>query len=128
MNKTIAFLCVENSCRSQIAEALAKKTSKNPDLKFVSAGTHPADEVDRGALEILRNEGIIWHGEPKLISDSETIDYVVTMGCEIVCPVIPGAEIIEWDILDPKGKTIEDYRKTLSVIKENILKLLKELE
>ena len=103
---------------------MAKKLYKNPNLEFVSAGTHSANEVDSGALEILKDEGIIWHGKPKIISDSESIDIVVTMGCEVACPVIPGAEIIKWDIPDPKGKGIEDYRKTLSIIKEKITKLL----
>lgn len=126
--KRIVFVCIENSCRSQIAEALAKKLCQNPNLEFVSTGTHPADEVDIKALEVLKDEGIIWHGKPKILSNEEPVDIVVTMGCEVVCPVIPGAKIIAWDIPDPKGKTIEDYRKTFGIIKEKVTELIKEVE
>lgn len=126
--KKIAFVCVENSCRSQIAEAIAKKLYNRPDLEFVSAGAHPANEVDRKALEILREENIIWDGKPKIISGVGSTDIVVTMGCEIVCPTIPSAKIIAWDIPYTKGKGVEEYRKTLNIIKEKIIKLLKEVE
>jgi len=125
--KRIAFVCVENSCRSQIAEALAKELCDRPDLEFVSGGTHPADEVDQKALEVLQEEGIKWRGKPKTIP-REPIDVVITMGCDVVCPVIPGAKKIDWDIPDPKGKDIEEYRKTLRIIKEKVMELLKEVE
>ncbi|MCD4691502.1 MAG: low molecular weight phosphatase family protein, partial [Calditrichales bacterium] len=54
----IAFVCVENSCRSQIAEALAKKMFPKPDIEFVSAGTHPAKKVDSGTIKILKERQI----------------------------------------------------------------------
>lgn len=126
--KRIAFLCVENSCRSQIAEALAKNLCNSPNLEFLSAGTNPAGEIDPKALEILQEENIIWHGKPKVISSIEPIDIVVTMGCEVVCPTIPGVKIIAWNIPDPKGKGVEEYRRTLNIIKEKILELLKEVK
>jgi protein-tyrosine-phosphatase/ribosomal protein S27AE len=125
--KRIAFVCVENACRSQIAEALAEKLCDRPDLEFVSGGTHPADEVDRRALEVLQEEGIEWRGKPKAIPGGP-IDIVVTMGCDVVCPFIPGAKKIDWDIPDPKGKDIEEYRKVLKIIKEKVTELLKEVE
>jgi len=124
--KEIVFLCVENSCRSQIAEALAKKLLKNPNMEFVSAGTQPEERVDPKVLEVLKEESIIWQGKPKSISGIGKPDIVVTMGCGVVCPTIPGARIIEWDIPDPKGKEIEEYRRTLHIIKEKIIELLKE--
>ena len=126
--KKIAFLCVENACRSQIAEAVAKTLCNRPNLEFVSGGTNPAKQVDQKALEVLREEGVIWHGKPKIIPDKEPIDEVVTLGCEVECPTIPGAKIIAWDIPDPKGKDIEDYRRTLRLLKEKISGLLKEIE
>ena len=126
--KKIAFLCVENSCRSQVAEALAKKLCNRPNLEFVSAGTHPASEVDPKALEVLRKENITWTGKPTNLSEIGQVDVAVTMGCEVVCPAIPGTKIVNWDIPDPKGKGIEEYHKTLNIIKEKVVELLKEIE
>lgn len=125
--RKIVFLCIENSCRSQIAEAMAKKLCNKPNVEFISAGIHPANEVDRKALEVLRKENIIWNGKPKIISEIREVDIVVTMGCGVVCPTISGAKIIAWDIPDPKGKEIEEYSKTLNLIKEKIIEFLKEV-
>jgi arsenate reductase len=111
-----------------MAEALARKLSNRPNIEFVSMGTHPAREVDPKVLEVLREANIIWQGKPKGIQDKEPIDVVVTMGCEVECPVIPGAKRIDWDIPDPKGKDTEDYRKTLAIIKEKVKELLKEVD
>ena len=125
--KRIAFVCLGNSARSQMAEALARKLSKSPNIEFVSMGTHPEQEVDPKALEVLREENIIWRSKPKGVQDKEPIDVVVTMGCEVECPTIQDAKRIDWDIPDPHGKDIEDYRKTLSIIKEKVTELLKEV-
>ena len=125
--KTILFVCVGNSCRSQMAEALARKSGKKRNLEFVSMGTRPAREVDPMAVEVLKEEGIIWRGKPKGIQDDEPIDVVVTMGCEVACPIIPAERRIEWDIPDPKGKAIKAYRQTLKVIKEKVAELLSEV-
>lgn len=124
----VAFVCKENSCRSQIAEALAKKLCNKPNLEFVSAGTHPTNEVDQKALEVLQKENIIWNGRPKDIQKIGKVDIVVTMGCEVTCPAIPGTRIIAWDIPDPNGKEIEEYQKTLNIIREKITELLEEIE
>ena len=126
--KKIAFLCVENSCRSQIGEALAKKLCNRPNLEFVSAGTHPANEVDQKALEVLQKENITWKGKPMNLSEMGQVDIVVTMGCKVVCPAIPGTKIVNWDIPDPEGKEVGEYQKTLNIIKEKVVELLKEIE
>ena len=101
--KKIAFVCTENSCRSQIAEALAKKLCDKSNVEFVSMGTHPANEVDRKALEVLKDEGITWYGKPKIISNKESIDVLITMGCDVICSVISDVKIVRWEIPDPKG-------------------------
>ncbi|TET88259.1 MAG: hypothetical protein E3J34_00730 [Dehalococcoidia bacterium] len=126
--KRVVFLCVGNASRSQIAEALAKKLCHRPNLQFASAGTQPADEVEPKALEVLREEGITWHGKPKTVPDKEAADVVVTLGGEVECPTISGAEIIAWDIPDPKGKDVKEYRRVLSMIKRKISQLLKQVE
>jgi arsenate reductase len=126
--KTVAFLCVGNASRSQMAEALAKKLCPNPKLRFISAGTQPADEIAPKAQQVLVEEGITWRGKPKMLPDKEAIDVVVTMGCAVECPVIPGVEVIAWDIPDTKGKDIGEFRRVLSMIKHKILELLEEME
>lgn len=126
--KTVAFLCIGNASRSQIAEALARKLCPSPKLRFISAGTQPADEIDPKTQQVLEEEGITWRGKPKKLSDKEGIDVVVTMGCGVECPVIPGAKVIAWDIPDPKGKDIGEFRRVLSMIKRKILELLEEVE
>src|SRR4030043_709550 len=128
LKKRIAFVCVGNSCRSQMAEALAGELSNRPDIEFLSMGTHPAPEVDPKALEVLREENVIWHGKPKSIKDKQPIDVAVTMGCDVACPVISGAQRIEWSISDPRGKDIEDYRRALGIIKEKVAELLREID
>ena len=125
--KRIAFVCSGNSCRSQMAEALARKLSDRSNLEFVSMGTNPAEEVAPEALQVLKEEGIMWRGKPKGVQDKEPVDIVVSMGCEVACPAIPGAKRIDWDIEDPRGKGIEAYRKTLAIIKEKVTELLKEI-
>ena len=128
VKKRIAFICVGNSCRSQMAEALARNLSKSSNLEFMSMGTNPARQVEPKALEVLLEEGIIWHGKPKAIQNGEPIDIAVSMGCEVECPLIPGAKRIDWDIADPCGGDIDTYRRTLAVIKQKVTKLLKEIE
>jgi protein-tyrosine-phosphatase/ribosomal protein S27AE len=126
--KTVAFLCIGNASRSQIAEALASKLCPSPKLRFISAGTQPADEIDSKTQQVLEEEGIAWQGKPKKLSDKEGIDVVVTVGCGVECPVVPGAKVIAWDIPDPKGKDIGEFRRVLSMIKHKILELLEEME
>ena len=125
--KRIAFVCLGNSARSQMAEALARKLSKSPNIEFVSMGTHPEGEVDPKALEVLREENIIWRGKPKGVQDNDPIDVVVTMGCDVACPAIPDARRVDWDIPDPHGKDIAAYREALSIIKEKVTELRKEV-
>ncbi|MFU8795998.1 MAG: hypothetical protein ACNA7X_01715 [Dehalococcoidia bacterium] len=126
--KRIAFVCLGNSCRSQMAEALAKKMSDRPNLEFISMGTDPADKIAPEAVQVLKEEGIVWRGKPKGIQDKDPIDIAVSMGCDVGCPVIPEAKRIDWDIPDPKGKGIEAYRETLAIIKGKVAELLKEIE
>jgi arsenate reductase len=125
---TVAFTCVENSCRSQMAEAMAKKMFPNQGIEFVSAGTHPADKVDADTLEILEEQGIKWKGGPKSFEEIGKPDILITMGCDVVCPVLPGVRLIEWDISDPKGKGTDVYRNVVEVIKDNLIRLMEEIK
>ncbi len=120
----IAFVCTENKCRSQMAEALAE--AMFPEHTFSSAGTHPADKVDQSALKVLEEEGIRWKGEPKGMDQTNQPDILVSMGCDVACPIIPGVQMVEWDIADPKGKEMIDYRRTVELLKEKIQQLVSE--
>ncbi len=118
----VTFACVENSCRSQIAEALAIDMFSDSGIDFSSAGTHPAEKVDEGVLTLLKGLGIQWEGYPKSFADIDKPDIVVTMGCEVECPFIPGVKMILWEIPDPKGKSQKEYEKTKDLIKSKLIK------
>ena len=109
----VAFVCKENACRSQIAETLAGRMWSQSDVEFVSADTHPAKSVAPLAIEVLREEGIDWQGKPRSFDRIGQPDRLVTMGCDVVSPHIPGVRTVEWDIPDPKGKAIGEHRQVM---------------
>ncbi|MGM0484024.1 MAG: low molecular weight phosphatase family protein [Candidatus Krumholzibacteriota bacterium] len=120
----MTFACIENSCRSQIAEALANRLFADRGLEFSSAGTGPADEVDPGAVEMLKGIGIDWKGTTKTFDDIPAPDVVVTMGCDVQCPYIPGARMFQWEIPDPRGKDLSEYLKVKDLIAEKLERLI----
>ena len=122
----VVFVCVENSCRSQMAEALAKEMFPDRTIEFFSAGTRPSIKVDEGAVKTLEENGIIWEGRPKTLSEIGNMDVIVTMGCEVECPVMPDVKTVRWEIGDPKGKKHPDYQKAYEEIKNNVIQLVKK--
>ena len=119
--KTVLFVCVENACRSQLAEAISNHFF--PDqLKAFSAGSNPAKEVNPRAIRSLNSIGIAHKGKTKSISQVEDkkYDYIVGMGCGDACPMIPGAQILEWNVLDPKLFESKEFNKVRDMIKEKI--------
>ena len=119
--KTVLFVCVENSCRSQLAEAISNHFF--PDqLKAFSAGSRPGKEVNPKAIRSLNSMGINHKGKTKAISQVEEkkYDYIVGMGCGDACPIIPGAQILEWSIPDPKLFESKAFNKVRDMIKEKI--------
>lgn len=125
----ILFACVGNSCRSQMAEAFCRELGK--DVKCASAGSSPEKEVSLEAIAVMQEVGIdISEAKPKGFADLPDLkfDYLVTMGCEVACPFLPGAKRIEWQIPDPKGRGIEEYRRVREMIKQQVVELLSRLE
>lgn len=127
--KKILFVCVENSCRSQMAEGFAKALG---GLKFeaYSAGSKPGGKVNPDAVKVMREIGIdISTAKSKGFNDlpAKEFDYVVTMGCKDICPLVPAKEHIDWYIEDPKGKDEEFFRKTRDLIKEKVESLIREV-
>lgn len=122
--KNVLFVCVESSCRSQMAESFFNSMAGGG---AESAGISPAEEVDKGAIEVMKEIGIDISGKkPKALVPemNEKFDLIVTMGCIDGCPVTPREKTIEWNIENPKGKSIEEYRKARDMIKQKVKKLI----
>jgi len=122
------FVCVENARRSQMAEGFAEALGKGK-LEVYSAGSRPSSQIDPLVIEVMKEKNInLTAKRPKGLNDlPETeMDYLVTMGCEETCPAIPSKKIIEWDIPDPKGKSIEGFRKIRDMIEDKVKDLLAE--
>ncbi len=129
--KTVLFVCVLNSGRSQIAEAYFNLLAKGK-AKGLSAGTQPADKINPVVVEAMREVGIdITGNKPKALTIDmvEKADRVITMGCgaeaEAVCPA-SFIETEDWPLEDPKGKSLEQVRKIRDEIKERVIKLLNQ--
>jgi arsenate reductase len=129
-SKKIVFVCVENACRSQMAEGFAKALGQG-EIEVYSAGSRPSFRVDPLVIEVMKEKGIdLSARRPKGLNDLPPIemDYLITMGCEETCPAIPAKKIIEWEIPDPKGKSLDTFRNIRDMIEEKVRTLLKESE
>ncbi len=132
MKKTkIAFVCVHNSCRSQIAEALTKKFASN-SIEVYSAGTELKDQINQDAVRLVKEiYGLDMEEtqKPKLLDDIPEVDYLITMGCNVVCPILPyTVKKDDWGLDDPSGKNDEEFIKTIKEIESKVHKLIAEVE
>jgi len=125
----VAFVCVHNSCRSQMAEGFAKSLGKDI-FEAYSAGTEDYPEVKPLAVEVMEEAGVDMSSHhPKLLSDiPEDLDILITMGCNVVCPFVPNRHQEDWGLDDPSGGPIEGFRETRDLIKEKMLDLIKRIE
>ena len=129
--KKILFLCVENSARSQMAEAFFHAYSKN--FHAISAGTNPSINLNPFAVQAMKEVGIdIASHKSKLISNEMIANSssIVNMGCitREIFPSLFANDVIDWNISDPKGKSIEEVRKIRDQIRSEVLALIKKLE
>lgn len=125
MDIKIAFICVGNSCRSQMAEGFARHYLKKLagfNIQIYSAGTHPAGFIMPLTVAAMEERGIdISDQYPKTISEIPAdFDLVFTMGCNVDCPYLPSKFRSDWGLEDPVGKSIEFYRKTRDKIELKI--------
>lgn len=131
MKKKVAFVCVHNSCRSQIAEALAKKLGSDV-LEVYSAGTEIKEEINPDARRLMMEMyGIDMEKtqKPKLIQAIPPVDEVITMGCNVVCPVLPFSYKREdWGLDDPTGKGDEAFINVIRRIEEKVIELIERVE
>lgn len=129
MKKTVAFICVHNSCRSQMAEGWAKKLGSGV-IKAYSAGTENYPEVKPLAVEVMEEAGVNMSShKPKLLSDiPRELDILITMGCNVECPNVPSKYREDWGLDDPSGEPIEEFRQTRNTIKEKVEELISRIE
>lgn len=125
----IIFACVGNSCRSQMAEAFCRDMGR--DVECASAGSNPAAGVAPLAVAAMKEVGLdISAAKPKGFKDLADLrfDYLVTMGCEVVCPFLPGAKEVKWEIPDPHGRDVAEYRRVRDIIRRQVSELLDSLD
>lgn len=123
--KKVAFICVHNSCRSQIAEALGKHLASDVFESF-SAGTETKPQINQDAVRIMKEmHGIDMEQTQysKLITDIPNPDIAISMGCNVGCPFIGRAFDDNWELEDPTGKSDEEFQIIIKEIEEKILKL-----
>ena len=122
----VAFICVHNSCRSQIAEALGRHLASDV-FESYSAGTETKPQINQDAVRLMKQvHGIDMEAEgqhSKLLSDIPAVDVVITMGCNVACPFLPCQRREDWGLEDPTGKLDEEFLKTIARIEEKILDL-----
>ena len=128
--KKVAFVCVHNSCRSQIAEALGRHLAADV-FESYSAGTERKDRINPDAVRLMKEMySIDMEAEDqrsKLLSELPPVDGVVTMGCNVQCPTLPCAWREDWGLADPSGKPDAEFYETIRRIEEKILCLREAL-
>lgn len=125
----VAFICVHNSCRSQIAEALGKALASDVFDSY-SAGTETKPQINQDAVRLMKDiYGIDMEQtqHSKLLSDIPDVDVVITMGCNVNCPMLPCKFRQDWGLEDPSGKDDIAFKETIAKIHENILMLKQTL-
>lgn len=123
--KKVAFICVHNSCRSQIAEALGRHLASD-SFESYSAGTETKPQINQDAVRIMKElYGIDMEKTQysKLIIDIPNPDIVISMGCNVGCPFIGKAFDDNWQLEDPTGKSDEEFKTIIKKIEQNIIEL-----
>lgn len=126
----VAFICVHNSCRSQIAEALGRHYASDI-FESYSAGTETKPQINQDAVGMMKQiYGIDMelNQHSKLLEDIPTADIVVTMGCNVQCPLLPCKHREDWGLDDPTGKNNSAFAETIATIKNKILELKWRIE
>ena len=130
MKPKVAFICVHNSCRSQMAEAVGKILASET-FESYSAGTETKPQINQDAVSLIKEKYNIDMNatqQSKLIDDIPTVDIVITMGCNVDCPYLPSKHREDWGLDDPSGKDKETFENTLKLIEEKIINLKQRIE
>lgn len=127
--KKVGFICVHNSCRSQIAEALGKYYG-NDVFESYSAGTEKKPQINADAVRLVKdiyNINMAETQHSKLLEDLPPLDVVITMGCNVDCPNLPCTWREDWGLDDPTGKGDEVFTETINMIDIKIRDLVERL-
>lgn len=131
MNKPkVAFICVHNSCRSQIAEALGKCLAHDV-FESYSAGTETKAQINQDAVRMMKklyNIDMEQSQYSKTIRDIPAPDIAISMGCGVACPFIGRPFDEDWGLSDPTGQSDEEFEKVIAEIESNILRLKNEIQ
>ena len=125
----VAFICVHNSCRSQMAQAISKLLAADA-FETYSAGTEIKTEINPDAVRIIKqlyNVDMTQTQGTKLLTELPPVDVVITMGCGVSCPLLPCKYREDWGLDDPSGKDDKEFIKTAKLIKQNVLELKKNI-
>ena len=128
--KTVIFACVHNAGRSQMAAAWFNHLADPARARAVSAGTDPAARVHPEVLAVMKEAGIdLSAAIPRKLTTelARTADLLVTMGCGDKCPYVPGLQIQDWPLQDPKGQPLERVREIRNEIRSRVETLIGEL-
>jgi len=126
---TVLFVCIHNAGRSQMAAGYMRALSGGA-VEVRSGGSEPGDQINPTAIAAMAEEGIdISAGIPQLMTTEQVrdSDVVITMGCGDVCPIFPGKRYEDWELVDPRGRSIEEVRPIRDDIRARIEALLAEL-
>lgn len=126
----VAFICVHNSCRSQMAEALGKIYGGNV-FESYSAGTETKPQINQDAVRIIKdlyNVDMNKTQESKLLMDIPEIDIVIKMGCNVVCPFLPSKHTEDWGLEDPTDKSDDEFIKIARTIEEKVKDLAERIK
>lgn len=121
----VAFICVHNSCRSQLAEALGRLLASDVFDSY-SAGTETKAQINQDAVRLMKQIygiDIEQTQRSKLLNDIPPVDIVITMGCNVECPYLPCKHREDWGLDDPTGKGDTEFLAVINCIEENIVKL-----
>lgn len=127
--KTVLFACIHNAGRSQMSAALFNRMANPQKANAISAGTQPGIRVHPEVVEVMRELGIDLASEkPKFLSQelASTATLLITMGCGDACPYVPGLEIYDWNLPDPKGLPIQRVREIRDQIRAKVASLIEE--
>lgn len=128
--KTVLFVCVENSNRSQMAEAFARMHGHGR-VEAASAGSRPSGRINPKAIEAMQELGydLTTHSSKGLDAfNGKTVDVAVTMGCGDECPLVIAGRREDWQIPDPREMSPEEFRGVRDLIENNVQKLLASLD
>ncbi|MCX7710224.1 MAG: arsenate reductase ArsC [Clostridia bacterium] len=125
MKVKVAFVCVHNSCRSQMAEAISKIIAPD-DFDAYSAGTETKPQINQDAVAVIKELYGVDMNETqksKLLSDIPPVDIVITMGCNVNCPYLSCKHREDWGLEDPTGKDKSEFIKTAQIIEQKVQEL-----